>query len=70
MPFELRPYPNETLRPEGDYLRRASGLRPFAQCLQLLLQCHRQTPVLWTRVAWSPARSVASHVISIASFTL
>ena len=23
MPFELRPYPNETLRPEGDYLQRA-----------------------------------------------
>lgn len=23
MPFELRPYPHETLRPEGDYLRRA-----------------------------------------------
>jgi predicted DsbA family dithiol-disulfide isomerase len=23
MPFELRPYSNETLRPEGDYLQRA-----------------------------------------------
>src|SRR6201985_1248038 len=23
MPFELRPYPEETLRPEGDSLRRA-----------------------------------------------
>src|SRR5215212_9056241 len=23
MPFELRPYPAETLRPEGDYLQRA-----------------------------------------------
>ena len=23
IPFELRPYPNETLRPEGDYLQRA-----------------------------------------------
>lgn len=23
MPFELRPYPNETLRPDGDYLQRA-----------------------------------------------
>ncbi len=23
MPFELRPYPNETLRPEGEYLQRA-----------------------------------------------
>ena len=23
MPFELRPYPNESLRPEGEYLQRA-----------------------------------------------
>ena len=23
MPFELRPYPHPTLRPEGEYLQRA-----------------------------------------------
>ena len=31
MPFELRPEPHETLRPEGDYLRRAMGYTDCAQ---------------------------------------
>ena len=33
MPFELRPYPNETLRPEGDYLQRAwtNSVYPIAR---------------------------------------
>jgi predicted DsbA family dithiol-disulfide isomerase len=30
MPFELRPYPNPTLRPEGDYLQRAWSERVYA----------------------------------------
>ncbi|MCM3718612.1 DsbA family oxidoreductase [Fictibacillus phosphorivorans] len=33
MPFELRPYPEETLKPEEDYLQRAwqESVRPLAQ---------------------------------------
>jgi predicted DsbA family dithiol-disulfide isomerase len=33
MPFELRPYPNETLRPEGAYLQRAwtNSVYPIAR---------------------------------------
>ena len=33
MPFELRPYPNETLRPEGDYLQRVwkNSVYPIAR---------------------------------------
>lgn len=35
MPFELRPYPNETLRPEGDYLQRAWQQRVYAIARQM-----------------------------------
>lgn len=35
MPFELRPYPQETLRPEGDYLQRAWQQRVYPIALQL-----------------------------------
>ena len=33
MPFELRPYPNETLRPDGDYLQSAwkNSVYPIAR---------------------------------------
>jgi predicted DsbA family dithiol-disulfide isomerase len=35
MPFELRPFPHETLKPEGDYLQRAwqKSVYPIAQQL-------------------------------------
>jgi predicted DsbA family dithiol-disulfide isomerase len=35
MPFELRPYPNETLRPEGDYLQRAWQQRVYPIARQM-----------------------------------
>jgi hypothetical protein len=35
MPFELRPEPHETLRPEGDYLQRAwqQSVYPIARSM-------------------------------------
>jgi predicted DsbA family dithiol-disulfide isomerase len=35
MPFELRPHPNETLRPEGDYLQRAWHQRVYPIARQM-----------------------------------
>src|SRR3954465_9484240 len=35
MPFELRPYPNETLRPEGAYLQRAWHLSVYPIARQM-----------------------------------
>jgi hypothetical protein len=42
MPFELRPYPNETLRPEGDYLQRAWQQRiyPIAHRMGVPIHLH------------------------------
>jgi predicted DsbA family dithiol-disulfide isomerase len=46
MPFELRPYPNPTLRPEGDYLQRAwaNSVYPIARQMGVPIQLPTLSP--------------------------
>lgn len=54
MPFELRPYPEETLRPEGAYLRRAWAERilPLAERMGLKMVLPRVSPQPHTHLAF------------------
>ena len=46
MPFELRPYPNETLRPEGDYLQWAwrQSVYPIARRMGIPIKLPTMSP--------------------------
>ena len=46
MPFELRPYPNQTLRPDGEYLQRAwrQSVYPIARQMGV--------PITLPKVKW------------------
>ena len=46
MPFELRPYPNETLKPDGDYLQRAwqKSVYPIARQLGVPIKLPTVSP--------------------------
>jgi predicted DsbA family dithiol-disulfide isomerase len=54
MPFELRPYPNETLRPEGDYLQRAWAERvyPIARRMGVPITLPNVSPQPHTHLAF------------------
>src|SRR3954470_7265461 len=54
MPFELRPYPNETLRPEGDYLRRAwsQSVYPIARRMGVPITLPQVSPQPHTHLAF------------------
>ncbi len=54
MPFELRPYPQPTLRPEGDYLRRAwaHSVYPLAARMGVEIKLPPVSPQPHTRLAW------------------
>ena len=57
MPFELRPYPMPTLKPEGDYLKtnwRDSGY-PMAERLGVPIILPRVSPQPYTRLAFEGA---------------
>jgi predicted DsbA family dithiol-disulfide isomerase len=54
MPFELRPYPTPTLKPEGDYLQTAwqRSVYPLAQRLGVHIVLPRVAPQPYTRLAF------------------
>lgn len=54
MPFELRPYPNETLRPEGGYLQRAwtNSVYPIARQMGVPIKLPTVSPQPHTHLAF------------------
>lgn len=54
MPFELRPYPNETLRPEGDYLQKTweQYVYPMAKQMGIPIVLPRVSPQPYTHLAF------------------
>lgn len=54
MPFELRPYPTPTLKPEGDYLQETWQLSvyPMAQQLGIPIVLPRVSPQPYTHLAF------------------
>jgi len=54
MPFELRPYPNETLRPEGDYLQRTwkQSVYPMADRMGIKIVLPNVSPQPYTHLAF------------------
>ncbi len=54
MPFELRPEPHPTLRPEGDYLRLAwaESVYPLAARMGVTIRLPPVSPQPHTRLAW------------------
>lgn len=54
MPFELRPYPADTLRPEGDYLQNtwAQSVYPMAKALGVPIVLPRVSPQPHTGLAF------------------
>lgn len=54
MPFELRPYPQPTLRPEGEYLQRAwsQSVYPLARHLGVTIRLPVVSPQPHTHPAW------------------
>ncbi|WP_247237356.1 DsbA family protein [Telluribacter sp. SYSU D00476] len=54
MPYELRPYPAETLRPEGDYLQNTwrSSVYPLAEQLDVPIRLPRVSPQPHTHLAF------------------
>src|SRR5688572_5042849 len=54
MPFELRPEPHETLRPEGDYLRAAweRSVYPIARRMGVPITLPRVSPQPHTHLAF------------------
>lgn len=53
LPFELRPYPNPTLRPEGEYLQRAwrDSVYPLAEKLGVDIRLPQVSPQPYTHLA-------------------
>lgn len=54
MPFELRPHPNPTLRPEGDYLQRAweQSVYPLARSMGVPIALPQVSPQPHTHLAF------------------
>ncbi|WP_017727923.1 DsbA family oxidoreductase [Halalkalibacterium ligniniphilum] len=54
MPYELRPYPNETLRPEGDYLQTtwAQSVYPMAAAMGVEIVLPNVSPQPHTHLAF------------------
>lgn len=54
MPFELRPYPTPTLRPEGEYLQSAwkNSVYPLAERLGVEIRLPQVSPQPYTRLAF------------------
>ena len=54
MPFELRPYPTPTLRPEGEYLQSAwrNSVYPLAHRLGVEIRLPAVSPQPYTRLAF------------------
>ena len=63
MPFELRPYPNETLRPEGDYLQRAwtNSVYPIARQMGVPIKLPTVSPQPHTHLAFEGFQFAKEH---------
>ena len=63
MPFELRPYPNETLRPEGDYLQRAwqQSVYPLARQMGVPISLPPVSPQPHTHLAFEGYQYAKDH---------
>jgi len=63
MPFELRPEPNETLRPEGDYLQRAWQQRvyPIARRMGVPIKLPAVSPQPHTHLAFEGFQYAREH---------
>lgn len=63
MPFELRPYPNETLRPEGDYLQRAwrQSVYPIARRMGVPITLPTVSPQPHSHLAFEGFQFAKEH---------
>src|SRR5689334_22914893 len=63
MPFELRPYPNPTLRPEGDYLQRAwqQSVYPIARRMGVEINLPAVSPQPHTHLAFEGYQYAREH---------
>ena len=63
MPFELRPFPNETLRPEGDYLQRAwtNSVYPIARRMGVPITLPMVSPQPHTHTAFEGFQFAKEH---------
>ncbi len=63
MPFELRPEPHPTLRPEGEYLQRAwaQSVYPTAARLGVPIRLPPVSPQPHTRLAWEGYQFARGH---------
>jgi predicted DsbA family dithiol-disulfide isomerase len=63
MPFELRPEPHETLRPEGDYLRRAwqQSVYPLARRMGVPIKLPDVSPQPHTHLAFEGYQFAREH---------
>lgn len=62
-PFELRPHPTPTLKPEGDYLQKAwsSSVYPMAEALGVKIVLPKVSPQPYTRLAFEGALFAAAE---------
>jgi predicted DsbA family dithiol-disulfide isomerase len=63
MPFELRPEPHETLRPEGDYLRRPwqQSVYPLARRMGVPIKLPEVSPQPHTHLAFEGYQYAREH---------
>ena len=63
MPFELRPYPTETLRPEGDYLQRAwtNSVYPIARQMGVPIKLPTVSPQPHSHMAFEGFQFAKEH---------
>lgn len=63
MPFELRPEPQPTLRPEGDYLQRAwkHSVYPLAEQMGVEIRVPTTSPQPHTRLAFEGYQFAKEH---------
>jgi predicted DsbA family dithiol-disulfide isomerase len=63
MPFELRPYPSETLGPEGDYLQRAwqRSVYPIAQRIGVPIKLPAVSPQPHSHLAFEGYQYAREH---------
>lgn len=63
MPFELRPYPASTLKPEGDYLQETwqQSVYPLAKQLGIKMVLPRVSPQPYTHLAFEGYQFAKDH---------
>jgi predicted DsbA family dithiol-disulfide isomerase len=63
MPFELRPYPNKTLKPEGDYLQRAweKSVYPIARQMGVPIKLPTVSPQPHSHMAFEGFQNAKEH---------